>query len=214
MKALDLFCGAGGMATGLHRAGLDVTGVDINPQPNYPFRFIQADAMTFDLAGYDFVHASPPCQAYSVGTKRWAPEQYPDLIAATRERLQATGLPYIIENVPGAPLWAPVRLCGVMFDLRVIRHRHFESNVQLHVPRHRRHHEPIMRPALDGTDRIVKRSWYMTVAGHGGHSSSYKFADWQSAMGIDWMTRKELIESIPPVYSEYLGKQIISRGLL
>ena len=168
---------------------------------------LQADALDFDLSGYDFIWASPPCQAYSVGTKRWNPDQYPDLIAPVRERLEQAGVAYVIENVPGSPLRQPVRLCGAMFGLRVVRHRHFESNVQLYVPKHRRHHEPVFRPALDGTDRTVKRSWYMTVAGHGGHSSSYKLADWKAAMGIDWMNRSELIEAIPPAYSEFIGKQ-------
>lgn len=216
MRALDLFSGSGGAAMGLSRAGFDVVGVDIKDQPNYPFDFIQGDALDFieDLTlfptvQYDFIWASPPCQAYSVGTQRWSPEKYPDLIPATRELLEASGLPYVIENVPGAPLRNHVRLCGVMFDLRVVRHRHFESNFQFAAPKHRRHRDPIERPALDGTDRMVKRSWYMTVAGHGGHSSSYKLADWQDAMGIDWMTKAELVESIPPAYSEYIAQQFL-----
>lgn len=218
MRALDLFCGAGGVAMGLHRAGFEVTGVDINPQPNYPFAFIQDDALDY-LEGlifdrtttrYDFIWASPPCQAYSVGTTYpGARETHPDLIPATRELLEASGLPYVIENVPGAPLQAPTRLCGVMFDLRVVRHRNFESNFPMWAPKHIKHHPPIERPALDGTDRIVKRSWYMTVAGHGGHSNSYKLEDWQAAMEIDWMTKAELVEAIPPKYSEFIGKQAI-----
>ena len=208
--ALDLFCGAGGAAMGLNRAGFDVVGIDINPQPNYPFEFRQLDAMTADLLGFDFIWASPPCQRYSIGTQRWNPEDWPDLVPGVRERLQATGKPYIIENVPGAPLELPVRLCGVMFGLRVVRHRVFESNIPLGVPKHVRHRSPIQRPALDGTDRMVWRSWYMTVAGHGGHSNSYKLSDWAEAMGIDWMSKTELVESIPPAHSEYLGAQVYS----
>lgn len=202
-KIADLFCGAGGAATGLHRAGFEVVGVDINPQPNYPFEFHQADAMTFDLSGYDLVWASPPCQRYSIGTQRWNPGGWPDLVAPVREMLKASGLPYIIENVPGAPLENPVRLCGVMFDLRVVRHRLFESNNLILQPTHNKHRPPIKRPGM------THKSWYQTVAGHGGNSNSYRLEDWQAAMGIDWMNKAELVESIPPAYSEFIGKQML-----
>lgn len=198
------------MAKGYNDAGFEVVGVDIVPQPNYPYEFHQADAMTYRLDGFDVIHASPPCQRFSVGTTYpGAREKWPDLIAETRARLRETGLPYVIENVPNAPLESPVRLCGVMFGLNVIRHRNFESNVLLVVPAHVPHARPIQRPARDGTTRIVQRSQYAQVAGHGGESNSYAIADWQAAMGIDWMTRKELVEAIPPVYAEYLGKQLM-----
>src|SRR4051794_16680153 len=119
-RLLDLFCGAGGCSVGYHRAGFDVVGIDIAPQPHYPFEFIQADALTaLDLFGmrigdFDAVHASPPCQSYSVSCN-YRPEnrtKYPDLVAPTRELLYEIGLPYVIENVPGAPLHSPIMLCG------------------------------------------------------------------------------------------------------
>lgn len=119
-KLLDLFCGAGGAAMGYHRAGFEVTGIDINPQPHYPFKFIQADAMTYPLGGFDCYHASPPCQRYSIltrGLHQDRIENYPDLIAPIRDRLLHTGKPYVIENVEGARklLINPVKLCGTMF---------------------------------------------------------------------------------------------------
>ena len=128
---LDLFCGGGGAGMGYHRAGWAVTGVDIEPQPHYPFQFIQADAMTFDLRGYDAIHASPPCQAFSSLKSMWNAKEHANLIDATRERLRQNGTPYVIENVPGAPLTRLVVLCGTMFDLgtttaELRRHRTFE----------------------------------------------------------------------------------------
>lgn len=207
-KALDLFCKAGGVSMGLRRAGFDVTGVDIEPQPRYPFRFIQADALTFDLSGYDLICASPKCQAHTWSARRWK-KHFDNQIPETRRRLRESGLPYIIENVPGAPLENAVRLCGLMFGLNVLRHRMFESNLPLFIPDHQRHLPPITREARDGS-HTVKRSQYITVAGHGGESSSYKLDDWREAMGIDWMTKDELTQAIPPAYSEYLGRQVIT----
>src|SRR5512139_314282 len=145
-RILDLFCGAGGAAVGYHRAGFDVVGVDINPQPNYPFEFVQADALwalqqlqvgsllDYHLSDFDAIHASPPCQRYSTATKRNGTElEHPDLIGPTRELLQATGLPYVIENVVGAPLRDSILLCGSWFALgadgyRLKRHRLFETS--------------------------------------------------------------------------------------
>ena len=194
---------------GYYRAGYEVVGVDIEPQPNYPFEFHQADALDYLLEGFDLIHASPPCQRYSVGTTY--PEargKHPDLVAVTRERL--LGFNYIMENVPGAPLRADAILCGVMFGLRVIRHRLFESSLLIQSPKHVKHIPPIIRLAFDGT-RTVRRSYYAQVAGHGGESYSYKLADWKKAMGIDWMTRAELVEAIPPAYTEYLGRQVLAQ---
>lgn len=192
---------------GLHRAGFDVTGVDIEPQPNYPFQFIRADALTFDLSGYDLICASPKCQAHTWSAKRWK-KHFDNQIPETRRRLKESGSLYIIENVVGAPLENPVRLCGLMFGLNVIRHRIFESNLPLFVPDHPRHLPPITRLARDG--HAVRRSQYMTVAGHGGESASYRLEDWREAMGIDWMTKEELTQAIPPAYSELLGRQVIA----
>jgi DNA (cytosine-5)-methyltransferase 1 len=206
-KALDLFCCAGGASMGLHRAGFDVTGVDIRPQRRYPFRFIQADAMTFDLDGFDFIWASPPCQRYTMAQNAAKnAEAHPDLIPPVRERLKATALPYIIENVVGAPLENPVMLCGLALGLKVKRHRLFESNVFL------------LSPGCGGHDQD-----YFVIFGHECRSRVRVASDpngtrcgrrnkievGHAAMGIDWMNRGELSEAIPPAYSEFLGRQII-----
>src|SRR4030042_95566 len=127
MKALDLFCKQGGASKGIADAGLDVTGIDLTNQPLYPFHFIQADALTFPLHGYDFYWASPPCQPFT-RLKPLVTNHYHDLIAPIRARLLATGKPFVIENVPGAPLINPLLLCGTMFGLKVKRHRLFECH--------------------------------------------------------------------------------------
>jgi DNA (cytosine-5)-methyltransferase 1 len=129
-RLLDLFCGAGGAGMGYHRAGFTVIGVDLNPQPHYPFEFHQADALTFPLDGYDAIHASPPCQHYSKMSlcKPGLADTYPDLVEPTRQRLAAAGVPYIIENVEGAPLIEPTRICGSGLGMRLQRHRLFETN--------------------------------------------------------------------------------------
>lgn len=194
---LDLFCKAGGAGAGYARAGFEVVGVDIEPQPHYPYRFIQADALEFPLDGFDAIHASPPCQRYSTMTKRWArSDEHPDLIAPIRDRLVAAGVPYVIENVPGATLLNPITLCGSMFGLEVRRHRIFESNVAILAPR--------CNHAAQG--RVIG------VYGHAGGSSKRdgksfgSVADWRRAMGIDWMTGDELAEAIPPSYTEFIAK--------
>ena len=161
MKVLDLFCGAGGVAMGLHRAGLEVEGVDIKPQPNYPFKFYQADALKFQLDKYDAYWASPPCQAYTWATKRHRNlgKEYPKLIEPIRNRLVETGKPYIIENVPGAPIRHDLFLEGPMFSLGVIRRRYFETNFHITQPKKRQR---------SGT---VKNGTYVTVAGYGSDGS-------------------------------------------
>jgi len=198
---MDLFCGAGGAAAGYARAGFDVVGVDIRPQPRYPFEFIRADALTVSLRGFDVIHASPPCQRYSVNTKQHGTSlTHPDHVAGIRARLIAAGVPYVIENVPGAPLRAPILLCGSMFGwTRLRRHRLFESSVLLFQPSCR--HE-IQRDCV-------------SVTGHAGGRSrrdgAARFADtdaWRQLMGIDWMTGAELAEAIPPAYTAYLGAQL------
>jgi DNA (cytosine-5)-methyltransferase 1 len=203
-KALDLFCGAGGASMGLHLAGFDVTGVDIRPQPNYPFDLITFDALALEInwAPFDFVWASPPCQAYTsmlyhgLGTK-----EHPDLVAATRAKLEMSGLPYIIENVVGAPLHNAVMLCGTMFGLDVRRHRLFESNIMLMAPSV---HEDCQRGGIrkrgDG-GRLYR------VYGH----EVGTVEEWGGAMGIDWMSKPELAQAIPPAYSEYLALQVIEQ---
>lgn len=197
-RVLDLFCGAGGAAMGLHRAWPEarIIGVDIHPQPNYPFEFVQADALEYPIDG-DFNWASPMCQKHSWAARRWHKE-WPNQVAPIRKRLKASGKPYAIENVVGAPLLSPVRLCGLMFGLRVIRHRLFECSFSLLVPSH---------PKCGGA---IARGEAYTVAGHGAESKSYKYQDWADAMGIQWMTKTELTQAIPPAYSEYIGKQYLS----
>lgn len=215
-RLLDLFCCAGGAAMGYHQAGFEVVGVDIVPQPNYPFQFIREDVFHFvgrnaiRVMGFDAIHASPPCQAYSWAAKRWTEVERSDLVADTRTTLRATGKPYVIENVPGAPLENPVRLCGEMFGLNVIRHRNFETNFPLLIPEHKPHRKPIKRLAKDGSGRVVQRSSYCTVAGHGGESDSFRLEDWQAAMGIDWTTKEELTEAIPPAYTRFIGEQLLA----
>ncbi len=202
-RALDLFCGAGGATKGLQRAGFHVTGVDIRPQSRHCGDvFIQADAMTFPLDGFDFVWASPPCQRYTCLRSVFDSSKYPDLIAPVRERLDASGLPYVIENVVGAPLREDLMLCGNAFGLRSYRHRVFESNISLRSMDHPKHGTPVNRK---GQNR--RSHWntggFVTVVGDIG---SYIGPE---AMGIDWMTGNELSQAIPPVYAEYIGKQIL-----
>ncbi len=193
---------------GYHRAGFDVVGVDIQPQPHYPFRFILCDV--FDLYGrrsllrptfVDAIHASPPCQAHSKAQQIRA-RQHEDLIDPTRELLELTGLPYVIENVPGAPLVDPVVLEGQMFEgLRTQRARWFEANWPLDVPFLR---SP--RPApLAVMGRPAKPHEWMHVVGnfHGADAG-------REAMGIDWMSRDELADAIPPAYTELIGRQLIA----
>lgn len=200
MRALDLFCKAGGAAMGLHRAGFDVTGVDIAPQKNFPFTFHQAEALTFPLDGFDFIWASPPCQKFSTMTKRWGAENdHPDLIEPIRARLKASGIPYVIENVPGAPLIEPITLCGSMFGLKLRRHRCFEASFPI----------DMLGMMHDHTYRVVG------VYGHAGGSSKRDgisfggVASWREAMGIDWMTGDEMAEAIPPAYAEFIGEQFL-----
>lgn len=196
---------------GYYRAGFEVVGVDIDPQPRYPFEFIQADALTLDqdfLASFDAIHASPPCQSYSDLAKRNGNgHMWPRLVEPTRELLQSLGVPYIIENVEGAPLLDPVVLCGTMFPgLRVLRHRLFESNIELTAPAHGKH--PLVfthdkRKAHYG--KLDQNTSFVQVTG-GGNSS---IANAKDALGIDWMNKHELNESIPPVYTEYLAQELM-----
>ncbi|GIH21478.1 hypothetical protein Raf01_96500 [Rugosimonospora africana] len=205
---LDLFCGAGGAGAGYHAAGFDVVGVDIRPQPDYPFPFLQADALTVDLTGYDVVHTSPPCQRYCRATPAGRRDQHPDLVAPMRQRLiEAAASPggprvWVIENVPGAPLVDPVTVCGDSLRLGVRRHRLFESN----------------RP-LAGTPCWHDRP-APAVAVYGTYGQRRKGTDTgattdqaRTAMGIDWMPWPALTQAIPPAYTHWLGVQILTRHL-
>jgi DNA (cytosine-5)-methyltransferase 1 len=215
-RLLDLFCCAGGAGMGYSRAGFEVIGVDIDPQPNYPFEFIQADALSLSpkfIATFDAVHASPPCQAYSDLAKRNGNgHQWPRLIEPIRKILIRSGLPYVIENVDGAPLLNPVVLCGTMFPkLRVLRHRLFESNLVILTPPHRRH------PRVHTFDKRKSHygktnEWKDFVQVTGGGNCSLAAA--REAMGIDWMTKAEINESIPPAYTEFIGEQMLSQGAM
>jgi DNA (cytosine-5)-methyltransferase 1 len=201
-RLLDLFCGAGGASMGYHRAGFEVTGVDLAPQPRYPFHFIQADALTVSLDGYDAVAASPPCQAYTDLRHRTRGE-YQDLIAETRRLLQATGLPYVIENVVGAPLTRSVVLCGSSFGLgangrQLRRHRIFECSF------------PILAPPCQHCGQPV--GVYGTGGG-GQMTRGYKaagVAEAREALGTPWMTLAECAQAIPPAFTEHVGFYLLS----
>ena len=211
---LDLFSGAGGAARGYQRAGFCVLGVDNRPQPRYAGdRFVQADAMTFPLEGYDAIHASPPCQGYSpLRHLPWLRDKvYPLLIEPMRERLLAAGVGvlYIIENSARAPLDGSC-LCGLMFGLALYRHRRFELSWPMLHPAHPRHevvigHGRMVNDRAKGTlNAGSSRQNIVTVAG-----GQYLKADGERAMGIDWMTKDELSEAIPPAYTEYVGRQLL-----
>lgn len=196
LRALDLFCGAGGASMGLHRAGFEVVGVDIKPQPNYPFEFHHADVRTFrGLRRFDFIWAGPPCQKYT-RAQRIRKNEHPDLVDFTRTKIKVTGIPYCIENVVGAPLLNPVELCGAMFGLRVYRHRLFECSFAVEPPQHPEHVSPIRKMGR----RPLPHEFMHVVGNFSGVAQA------RSAMAIDWMTRDELREAIPPAYSEYIGR--------
>jgi len=221
-RILDMFCGAGGAGKGYADAGFEVVGIDIVEQPNFPYEFILADVTSLNLhgtdtlkhylAGYDAIHASPPCQNYcwSTAKHRRAGKKYPDLISKTREILQESGLPYVIENVPNAPLVNPTYLEGTMFGLNVIRRRLFETNWWLPQPMHIKRKRPIYQPSKIDAGKQLKKSAYCSVAGNGADGWSCRLADWSVAMGIDWMTRKEITQAIPPAYTRYIGAYLIS----
>lgn len=203
-RLLDLFCGAGGCSVGYHRAGFDVTGVDIEPQPRYPFEFVRADAMTFPLEGFDAVAASPVCYRWSKmrDCRPGMKDDQPDLITPLRPRLIAADVPYVIENLRGAPLVNPVQVCGSGLGLRLQRHRRFECSF----------------PAWGVPCAHGQNPWNPAY----GHATGRKrrrvpvIGEWrvpeplqQQAMGIDWMTLPELQEAVPPAYAEYIGGQLL-----
>jgi len=217
-RLLDLFCGGGGAAMGYSRAGFDVVGVDINRQPNYPFEFIQHDALDFldsllmregvngfDVLDFAAIHASPPCQAYTRKSATWGRErknmiEHPDLLAPTRDLLIATGLPWVIENVPGSPIDAQLMLCGSMFGLKIQKHRLFESNITLGLAPASCNHVGLYNP------------W------QGAGRSAAKFRE---AQDTPWLpssggaSRKagytgDVSNAIPPAYTEFIGRQLIA----
>lgn len=211
-RLLDLFCGAGGAAMGYHRAGFDVVGVDVSPQPHYPFEFHQGDFRIVFMGGWDIrfpfaadfdaIHASPPCQRFTrfQTSQPQRENRHLDLITPTRPLLEATGLPWVMENVPGSPLRNPVTVCGTAFGLAVPRgqlwrHRLFEGI------------------GLVGTECAHDGRPAVMVAGHGKdgyRGSGLAAAEAREAMGIDWMNRDEMAEAIPPAYTEFIGRQLLS----
>ncbi len=207
MMVLDLYCGAGGASMGIVQAGHTVKGIDLYEQLEYPFEFYRDNAIDYmyyliesdQIDFYDAIFASPPCQRYSYATTQWKNEgrDYPDLISQTREVLEKTGKPFVIENVVGSPLRKDLVLCGQMFNLNVRRHRVFEIH-GFEVPQIK--HEKHIGRVGDG--RVV------SVFGHGGgkrynHCSS-DINIWREAMGIDWMSRKTITQAIPPAYTKYI----------
>lgn len=211
-KLLDLYCGAGGCSMGYSRAGFTVTGVDIVQQKRYPFNFIQADALEYlknHHSEFDAIHASPPCQKFSIASKvfRDKGKRYIDYLTPTREALMKLRKLYVIENVPGSPMNTCLILCGLMFGLKVFRHRKFESSILLFSQAH---------PSHNG--KRIGNGYYSVAGGAGRWKSWGKVVrdvskgtakQWSEAMGISWMTRKELTQAIPPAYTEYIGKQLI-----
>lgn len=219
MKLLDLYCKAGGAAAGYHQAGFEVVGVDIEDQPNYPFEFVKMDAIEFlktqDISQFDAIHASPPCQAHtrakylSAARNEGKYRYHADFIRETREILQKIGKPYVIENVVGAPLINPIALSGTQFkNLYTQRRRIFESNVRLS--------EPDALPVKKKTPTAGNgfgQDGFISICGSGGvrgMNAKQIVLYWGFALGgIDWMTRAELAEAIPPAYTEFIGKQLV-----
>lgn len=201
MRALDLFCGGGGAGMGLYKAGFEVVGVDIEPQPKYPFEFVQADALTYPFAGFDFIWASPVCKKFSSATRTsGTTAKWSDQITPIRRRLKRSKKPWVIENVEGAPLVDPVILCGTMFGLKLYRHRLFEANFKIRVPKH-----PTHRAKVTKMGRPKKAGEFINPV---GHFSGVR--DAQRAMDIDWLGQKELAQAIPPAYSEYIARQWVT----
>lgn len=207
-RLLDLFCGAGGAAVGYAAAGFEVVGVDIAPQPNYPFEFHQTNALEFDTTGFDAVHASPPCQVHSTQTADRS--KHLDLIPATRELLEASRLPYVIENVEGAvrSLIDPIRLCGSSFGLDVRRHRYFETNWGcIGLPCNHARQTPRFRSLDIKSHRAGRLASVVGVHGHLNYPGEQPIRE--AAMGVDWMTVEELTQAIPPAYTHHIGRQLL-----
>ena len=208
MRLLDLYCKAGGASKGYQLAGFEVVGVDIKKQKRYPYEFIQADCLELMkdvefLKSFDVIAASPPCQTHSITqhlrNAQGRSTDKVDLIPQTREALIASGKPYVIENVPGSPLIEPIQMCGSYFGLKVRRHRRFESNLPI-VGSPCKHKEQGKPVGVYGSmrDEIPK----------GGHTAK-TIEEAREAMGIDWMIWGELVEAIPPVYTQEIGKQLL-----
>lgn len=210
-RLLDLFSGAGGSARGYQLAGFHVTGVDIKPQPRYAGdKFVQADALTFPLDGFDAIHASPPCQFHAGLTNvRGSQDNHANLIPQTRQRLQCAGVPYVIENVMEARAYLrdPVMLCGSAFGLALKRHRLFETTFPLMSPGCAHGAHPKKYRIRQHGREIVTAFCYV----FGGGQAGQPVATWREAMGIDWMTVDELSQAIPPAYTEFIGQFLLAQ---
>jgi DNA (cytosine-5)-methyltransferase 1 len=200
VKILDLFCCGGGAAMGMSQGfdTQDITGVDILPQPKYPFKFIQGNALEIGLFDYDFIWASPPCQAFTKAQKLRG-NTHPDLLEPIRIRLKDSGIPYCIENVVGAPLLNPILLCGAMFGLKTYRHRLFETSFPIKAPKHPEHS---VKQTKMGR-KPVEGEFIQVV----GNFIGIDFA--KEAMGIDWLSTKEMAQAIPPAYSKYIAENFL-----
>lgn len=228
-RLLDLFCGAGGASVGYHRAGFEVEGVDIKPQPHYPFKFYLANALEFSLEGYDAYHASPPCQGYSVMRNLpWNKgKKYPLLILPIRRKFDVTGKPYVIENVLGARYGAKGMekmglqehsleagfLCGQMFGLPFYRHRLFYTNWFWLAPGHPKHFQALRKGNQFGANGgrlfdilpLNQAVGCMTLT----HAPKSRVRQAAEAMGVNWMKGDEISQAIPPAYTEYIGKYLM-----
>jgi DNA (cytosine-5)-methyltransferase 1 len=215
-RLLDLFCGAGGAGMGYHRAGFEVVGVDLSPQPRYPFEFRRMDALTalahviyrHDGWEFDAIHASPPCQVNSALRSLWPGRVHPNLVAPTRGLLAASGLPWVMENVPGADMGPAVVLCGSQFGLGAT----CRDGVRRQLRRHRLFEVggfSVMSPPC------VHRGQPVGVYGHGGGGAmtrGYKGTrdEYREAMGINWATKAEIAQAIPPAYTEHIGGYLMA----
>jgi len=224
IRVLDLFCGAGGAAMGYNLAGAEVVGVDIKYQKNFPFEFHQADALSYRLDGFDLLHASPPCQAHScISHVSGRQEHHVDRIDETRSLLEASGKPWIMENVVGAPLRNPFMLCGTMFGLQTTtgaelrRHRLFESNWFIGLQPHCQHGYTVVGVYGGHAHDRKRKAKVITVTGSTPQQNviknrsrlTFPVTEAKIAMGIDWMTMNELSQAIPPAYSQFLCERFL-----
>lgn len=193
MKILDLFCCQGGAAKGYADAGFEVVGIDIDPQPLYPFTFIQADATEYPLDGFDALHASPPCQDHSVSRHASGGSHGTGwMLRHTLDRFRASGLPYVVENVDGAELPSALTLCGTTFGLGLHRHRRFETSFAA------------FSPGCDPS-QVRYRGRAAEIFGHHGNTDRIR-DEW----GVPWMTQYGTAQSIPPAFTRYLGELLLA----
>lgn len=216
-KLLDLYCGEGGCSMGYHLAGFDVTGVDIVKMDRYPFEFVRASALSLPLsylAQFDVIAASPPCKVHTA-MKMFSSSHHKDLVPATRSLLNFSGKPWVMENVPGAPMIDPITLCGSMFGLFVRRHRLFESNVALTQPTCRHAEQKAASPGFkvlqyhSGSPREHTSS-VVSVYGRGNGYGEGETELWRKVMDMPWASKDGLAQAIPPAYTKFIGSQLMA----